>query len=574
MANEKIEVEYIATQQQVLKAFEKLNKRLDETEKKLEKTGTTSKKSAKLAEGSFAALEKELKDNESALKRMAMGTKEFEKQRAKVDRLRSSLKGAKGELGGVNQQTAGLRSAAAGGVTSVAKMAAGMMGLHQTVSMVVAELEKADRLKIAAAQTNRSLEQVIADIAPNIGAANIGKARDMIRAGAVETGTTQEGYGNLIANAISAGAKDLEEAGKVAGAALRLSAGDAEAANAYAGAALDITSLAGSDNFEGALGQMSQVLSEVRADDPAQFAQAIGGALAAATAERQNVDAMTTEQALEHAAVFSQAAKDQTGSVTATGLRQYVSDVDKFIPQERATLKDGSEATVSKALISQFTSTRSLEEREQMMRQNEGLRNQFIDTLRESETKIGKVELVSGSERAMGWLAKAENKITGIDEAAGEYEGLASGVDAATSGLRASNRGAAQRQFIETEGDRGLRGQALEIFDRTVNRIDLPGLDAARIPLERRKMQGQIASGGDEFRAVFTALQSATTAKGLFEQEISAQGREELNAALAELIELQRAANQIQQQQNEKKVVVQGPQQRPKEAPLPAATLP
>jgi hypothetical protein len=589
MADERINVEWIATQQAILSAFEKMNRKLDDQDKKLEKIGSTSKKTANLAAGSFAALEKELRDNEKALKGLVMGTRAFDAQKRKVDALRKSLAGAKQQLTGVSSAASGIGAAAAGGVATVARMAAGMVGLHATISMVVAELEKAEKLKIQNAGVERSLEQVIADIAPNLGAGAVGQARDFIRQGAVDTGTTQQGYANLIGNAISAGAKNLEEAGKVAAASLRLSAGQSDKATSYAEAALDITSLAGTDNFEGALGQISQTLSQVRATDPAQFAAAIGGALAAATAERQNIDAMTTEQALERAAVFSQVTKDQSGAVTATALRQYTSDLDKFVPQRRMRLQDDSEATVSRELIAEFRATRSVEGRERLMQQNEGLRRQFIDGLRESESKIAKVELVSGSKRAMDWLAQAEGRITSINQAQGEYAAMATQVDLATGALRAANVGAAQREFIATEGTRGAEGQALEIFNRTLERIDLPGIDRGRELYEKRKVQAEIASGGDTFRAVYRGLESATTAKGLFEQDIDAQGRAELLAALEEIKALQREAAAIRARDAQAgaggvgapaagepaKIVVQAPapQGRPQEAPLPATTI-
>jgi hypothetical protein len=58
MADERIEVEYIAQQQQIVSLIDKLNKKFERQEKQLQKTADTSKKTAKAAENSFAALEK------------------------------------------------------------------------------------------------------------------------------------------------------------------------------------------------------------------------------------------------------------------------------------------------------------------------------------------------------------------------------------------------------------------------------------------------------------------------------------------------------------------------------------
>jgi hypothetical protein len=574
MADERIEVEYIAQQQQIVSLIDKLNKKFERQEKQLQKTADTSKKTAKAAENSFAALEKELKDNESALKRMTMGTKEFAKQREKVDGLRDSVRTARGELGSMNGATRGIGAAATAGVASVAKMAVGLVGLNTVVTAITSELDKAAQLRIAAAQKGRSLEQVLADIAPNIGAQNLGMARDFIRQGAVDTGASQEGYANLIGNAISAGAKDLEEAGAVAAAALKLTAGREDKAQELAGGALDIAKLSGSQNFAGALGQISQIQSLVRATDAGLFARNIGGALASASAERQNIDAMSTEQAFERATVISQLTKDQTGAVTATGLRTYLGRLDRFAPQLEKTLKDKSVSTLTPELIAQFKGTRDVGQREALLRANPALRRQFIDDLEESESKSAIVELVSGTNRAMGILNQAEQVITDIDQAAGTYDELAQAITEQTGGLQARNRGEARREFVQTEGINGLLGQADEVFEKFLTGVDLPGLDEGRAKVERVRRQKSILAGEDRLEATLKALESASTPKGLFEMPLDRQGQLELESARQEIKDLQYQIFMFNQREAEKKVVVQGPPMRPKEVPLPAANIP
>jgi hypothetical protein len=98
MADEKIEVQWIGTANQMVQVLDRLEAKFDKQEAQLQKLATTSSKAADGAANSFNKLEEELKQNEAALKRMTMGTDEFATQRAKVDQLRKSVREAKNEL--------------------------------------------------------------------------------------------------------------------------------------------------------------------------------------------------------------------------------------------------------------------------------------------------------------------------------------------------------------------------------------------------------------------------------------------------------------------------------------------
>jgi len=84
MADERIEVEWIATANKMMQTLDRMDTRFDKQEKQLQKLAQTSDKTANAAAGSFNKLEQELKENELALRKMEIGSKEFEEQRKKA----------------------------------------------------------------------------------------------------------------------------------------------------------------------------------------------------------------------------------------------------------------------------------------------------------------------------------------------------------------------------------------------------------------------------------------------------------------------------------------------------------
>ena len=229
MADEIITVEWISTAQQMLATIQKVDAKLERQEKLMQKLGDTSKKGADAAAGSFNKLEAELKENEAALKKLQIGTRAFAEQKTKVDALRKSLNGAKAEISGIGETTGGVLQQ---GIGKVAALAAGMLSFQAIVSAVVAELEKAKQLRLDAAATTRTFEQALADIGQNIGGAAIPQVKQMILENAPKLGTTNEGLSDLLGVAISAGAKDLDEAMSLVAATLKLPVGDAQKARA------------------------------------------------------------------------------------------------------------------------------------------------------------------------------------------------------------------------------------------------------------------------------------------------------------------------------------------------------
>jgi hypothetical protein len=572
MADEKIEVEWIATAQQMLTTIQKIDAKMNKQEQLMQKLGETSKKSAEGAVGSFNKLEKELKDNEAQLKRLAIGSKEFDAQRQKVDRLRESLKGAKGQLTQIGTQTPGLLQTS---IAKVGALAAGMLSFQQLVTAVTQELEKVRTLKLEASATTKTLEQALADVGQNIGGAAVPEARKMILDQAPKLGVTQEGLANILGVAISAGAKDLDEAMALAAASLKLTVGDANKAVALVGSTLDIASLSGSKNYEGALGQLLQAQSQVRSTNLAEFGANIGPGLAAATSKGQHQEGVTTERALEIASTISQIIKDPTGSNTATTMRQFFTRMDSFVPELEKKLDDGGTAKVTKEQIAEFQNAKTFDQRLGMMRGNENIMLQFLETQRESIGKTAVREIIGGSDRALAFEAKAKEAITSIDQAQGFFGELNTVLTKETAQLSADRKAQANIASAEVLGERDLEGTVLDIVEKTLAKVNLSGLDYDT----RFKISSQLkldaATGVSPIDAGVNALEEAKGNRRLFGAipiggSVSKEDKDLINRQIDALRGLEAALRQQPAAQQR----APQPAVRPREAPLPGAIAP
>jgi hypothetical protein len=492
----KIQIDLVSDASQAQKDVATLEKRVDQLAKANKDMGSKSAKAVKLVSGSMEKLEKDYKDAQKELKRLEVGSTEFEKQKKKVAELNRELKTAKGGISGVSNEGRKLTGVAGSVKGQIVGIASGFIGISAAVSAISGELEKVKRNQLAAATQTRTFEQALADIAFNVGGENLDSARTLITENAKKLGTTQEGLANLLGVAISAGADDLDEALSVVTAGLRATAGDAAKATELVQSALDIASLAGFKNFGGALGQVSQTQAVVRAVNPAEFFANVGPALATATADRANIDAISTERTLELTSVISQILKDRTGANTATAVRQFITRLDSFVPELQATLKDGSAANLAQGDIDEFRQTRGVDDRLQLFRENEALRRQFLDEQKEGIGKSAIAELIGGTERALALESKAANQITSIDKASGAFDTLTKAVDENTKVLRADRQVRGVLEQLQTQGTAGIEGAVVKAVDDLFENIDVAGIDSFEsfkrgIALNKARLNGE-----------------------------------------------------------------------------------
>lgn len=575
MADEQITVEWIATAQQMLATIQKVDARLDKQEKAMQKLGDTSKKSAADAIGSFNKLEQELKENEAALKRLAIGSKEFDLQRKKVDALRVSLAAMKSSM------TAGASAASTAmtaGIGKLQQMAAGMIGLHQVVQAIVAELDKVQQMNMAAAGAQRTVEASIAEMALNIGAPNVAPARAMIAENAPKLGVTQEGLANMLAGAMSAGAKDLTEAMDLAGKTLKLTAGDAAKAGPIMSGMLTLAATTGNRDFESTLGQLSQFQKAGRGEDFAMSINNMSTAIAAANAKGERVAALGSERTLEMSAAISQLLQDPTMAVTGTTVRQMVQKMDAFVPKASATLDDGTKSKLDPAVITAFNGLDTIDKRIDAMRADPEIAKQFLSTIEQNQGKVAIREIVTGSDTAKAEMAKAEATITGPQQAKVEYDALIAAISEQTLALRSQNRSAANIQGAATDAEslRGIEGQVTQIVQNTLDSVNMSGLDMARnaeAGVVRAAAAGDTAATIDAGIGTLEAMQQQAFLGGIgaglpVGGQVSAQDKQLMQDQIALLKDIR---DELRQRQPQRAGL---PAARPREAALPGALQP
>lgn len=577
MADEIIEVEWIATATKMVQVLDRLETKMDRQEKALEKVAKTSEKAAEAAAGSFNALETELKQAEAALKKMETGTKAFSDQKKKVDELRQSLAQAKQAIAGTATDTS---SALSAGVAKVAQLAAGMLTLQKTIEIIVSELEKAKNIRVQAAVSTRDFEQAVADMAINIGAANVPRAREMILERAPGIGATPAGLANLVAQAVSGGAESIDDAMSLASATLKLTAGNVQSALPILDGMLTLAKTTGTKDFEAALGQLSQFQEAGRGTDLALSIRNIAPALAAANTRGERIQALGGERSLELAAVMSQALQDPLMSVSGTGLRQLFGRMDMFIAKRQMTLDDGTVSKLTQPQVDAFNALDTLDERIAAARANPEIGKQFLSTVeRTSEAYVGIRKMIIGDDAIRAEEARAAKIVTGLQQGQVAFDDLVKTIVESTPLLQTQNRGEAARQVARVRDPvAAIQGQIVEEFDKTIKDIDLTGPDILQEAFARRGIEVAIKRGESAGPVAVDFLQ-AFQQKGIgpFGAAPTKVERDKLQEAIdriSDLIELQRQAQQNQQPPAPVRVQVQQPVVRPKEAPLPAETAP
>lgn len=574
MADERIEVEWIATANKMVQVLDRLEGKFDRQEKQLEKVAKTSEKAADAAAGSYNALEQELKQAEAALKKLTVGTEEFAAQKKKVDGMRASMAGMKTEINTAGQATAGVLSQ---GIGKLSQMVAGMVTFQTAVTAIVAELEKGQRLRMEGAASTRDFEQAIAKMAPNITAENVPKAREMILQNAVSLGVTPSGLAQLFASAISGGAADLDEALKLSAATLKLTAGNVTEAQPIMSGMLSLAGATGQRDFTAALGQLSQFQAAARGEDLATSINNMSTAIAAANTRGERIAALGAERTLEMSSTISQLLQDPRMAVTGTAMRQLVTRMDAFVAGTNVKLDDGSISKITKEQADAFNALNTLDDRIAAMRAQPELGRQFLSTIEQSEGKVAIRQLVLGGKAVEELEARAKGLVTGLEGGQTEFARLSEEIAKNTTLTRAANVAAAQQEVARIQDPVGaIEGQMLERFNQAMTNANLSGLDVIR-QAEASTAIAVAQSTGEALGPVLIEgltnmqRQTRTPIMGIpLGGEVAPRDRQQLQDAIDAIRQL--AAEQANLQRQPVKVVA--PPARPKEAPLPAEFAP
>lgn len=574
MADERIEVEWIATANKMVQVLDRLEGKFDRQEKQLEKVAKTSEKAADAAAGSYNALEQELKQAEAALKKLTVGTEEFAAQKKKVDGMRASMAGMKTEIATSAQATAGVLSQ---GIGKLSQMVAGMVTFQAAVTAIVAELEKGQRLRMEGAASTRDFEQSIAKMATNVTAANVPKAREMILANAESLGVTPSGLAQLFSAAISGGAADLDEALKLSAATLKLTAGNVTEAQPIMSGMLSLAGATGQRDFTAALGQLSQFQAAARGEDLATSINNMSTAIAAANTRGERIAALGAERTLEMSSTISQLLQDPRMAVTGTAMRQLVTRMDAFVAGTNVKLDDGSISKITKEQADAFNALNTLDDRIAAMRGQPELGRQFLSTIEQSEGKVAIRQLVLGGKAVEELEARAKALVTGLEGGQTEFARLSEEIAKNTTLTRAANVAAAQQEVARIQDPVGaIEGQMLERFNQAMTNANLSGLDVIR-QAEASTAIAVAQSTGEALGPVLIEgltnmqRQTRTPIMGIpLGGEVAPRDRQQLQDAIDAIRQL--AAEQANLQRQPVKVVA--PPARPKEAPLPAEFAP
>jgi hypothetical protein len=387
--------------------LDRMEKKFNKQEKDQQKLAMTSKRGADAAAGSFNKLEHELKGNEKALKGLTMGTKEFTAQKRKVDELRASMVKAKGALkGNVAQQ-----SGAANVVSNFTTAISGTLATLASVGTIAASL-KSDLEKIARKQENERLAEVefgtvmasktISNLAEN----ERGAVRPLAINLGEEIGENPAAVAQTIGDLVSTGATDILEASEFLREAAKAFPQDLAASSAIARAAITQANATGNRNAKEVIGGTVQAQAVSLTTSPEQFAKAFGSNIAAAVA----VQGMTPEKAKEEAAIFS-LLETRSPEVAADAQRSFMSQIEKFVPERKKENVLGGIDEVAPADIQKFLHA-SVTDRQNMLQANEGMRNQFVGGLQETGRSAIRRRLAPTAEDAETF-ARVQAKITG-----------------------------------------------------------------------------------------------------------------------------------------------------------------
>jgi len=582
MADERIEVEWIATANRMVQVLDRLENKFDKQEKQLEDIARTSKKTAEAAAGSFNAIEQELKQAEAAMKGMTQGTQQFAAQKAKVDALRDSLKSAKGQM---QQAGGGFADTLRGGVDSVKNMVAGMVTIQGLVQALTSEFQKMQQIRIGTAETTKTFEQAISAMAMNLGEATP-QARQMILEAAPTLGASPAQLAEMFSSAISLGAKDLDEALAVSAMSLKMTAGDVTKAQPIMSGMLALASTTGERNFEALFGQLRQFQEAASGTDLAQSINNMTAAFSAANTKGQRIQALGSEQTLEMASVISQILVDPTMANTGTAMRQMVTKMDAFIAQRQMTLDDKTVSRLTQEQVDSFNKLDTVAKRIEAMRQTPELGKQFLSSIEEGVSKTAIRVMVQGDQKALELEQRARQTVTGAPGGKEEFNRLTKIIEEASMLTRAENVSRAQRETAMIRDPiAAMEGQIIQEVKKTTEEINLSGFDLLR----KMDIEGALAEAESRQRPIGEAavnlleqFKQQTKMLGFIpvggqvtsaDQKRLQDGIDRISILMEKQTQLQQQMLQ-QQQQPQPPVKVQATPMRPKEAPLPAATAP
>ena len=454
----------------------KLLARLDKLEDSYERSGKASVKATRASAKSYDALQREMKEAQAELRKLELGSKEFETQKKKVDELATSMNRAKQQFASGNAaaiKSTGVVSMFTSKIAGVGTALAGTIGVAAGLQKILDEIrDDRERARFAAA----TFEDALPSLIQTVGGEDRAKAKAFTETKAASLGIKPAELAQLLTSAISGGAKDLADASDKIASTLKVTARDPAASNELIGTASDFARASGGGlDFEQALGNLLQSQSQFRVVGLQQLASNFGPAIGSLTAAGKKLEGLSVERSLELGAVLSQLGNDTTGAQTATAARSLFAKLDDFTAKASQKI-DGEDVNVAADAVARFNTAGTLDERLGLLRQNEGIRKQFIETAGTDASAKSIIELARGSGRVTKLEKQAEAAITGAAGAAATFKEVANTVKLGAPIAEFGRRQEAAGEALEVSKTFDQRqAAAYRAIDDVIDRTDQGG---------------------------------------------------------------------------------------------------
>lgn len=515
--------------------------------------------------GSWMRLGYELEQAKLDLSKLTVGTKEFLAQQSKVAGLQKAWDNVNNAINKTNKSQRGMGSVTDSLLGQAKGMLATYVGMHQALAQVNAEWTRYKAMQESMKNAGLELGSELIRQAPNIDIENSPAVKQFARDNSFELGADPDQIVKLVGAASSTGAKNVGDAMRATAAVLKLTSGDAEMASDLLPAGVMTANINNSDNFKAGLGQIRASSKASLAVNEAEFNKNTLKAVTGLTRGTRRVDALSTERAYEIITAGSRMMGDTEGSRIATALMSGRSSMNTFNPQQKKKLKDGSTSIVDKETLEKFKNTRDFDTLMFMMKNNEALRNQFLDHQRRGDPQNTSEAFLMPNKLDREYIQMAKDAIPAFNAGEAVFNSVVkqqeeanpfviserkknAGVKAAISGDQDFGNAQAFSSFNEIFAGNtaknlpaldlsgwdqyrwaeGMHAVSTAIGSREYNKLP-PNEGAVYAAGVEELIRGEKARGGDKDRpAVLKALEAI-----LASLKITEKGIDELNAQVA-----------------------------------------
>lgn len=442
----KVSIDLLADDKAVLKALQKVVSGLDKVEARTANLEKTSRRGAKTAETGFEQVRK--------------------------------------KLGGMVKEMFGFQSASAAAL--------------QVVQALRAEFEKVQRLRQESANAGATAGEAIRNAGVNFqGDATVSKEQlgsEILRI-AKSTRTPVPIVSQAVSAAASAkGDSSNRRAIDAVEQALRILPGDAESAVELSSRALDLQKISGAKDIRQSIGSLVELQGASRTIDLGLL-----GASAPSVVKAVTQAGGTAEQGKELFATITQLAQDAEGRRSATGAIALTNAIENFNPTRDAKTRKGEEIGLNQSQIDKFNSARGFNEKLGVLQGD----RQLAEAFKGSNTFEKRVEgaifdLVFGTESGLREFRSAQEKISPTGDGLTQvFEDKVRFLDSLPfqSSLRAKQQSSTNIEGSRLTSDSQRAGAAGDILGKSLDNVNLPGLDVIERAQQLTEYEVQVQRG-------------------------------------------------------------------------------